>query len=220
MIEYIITIIRDFILPYGAFGVFFASIVEEVIAPIPSALVLTASGFFLIPDGSFFDSLGRIFIIIAIPGALGVTVGSLLFYGIAYTSGKPALIRWGRYFGVAWEDVEKLEKRFERGHVDEVALFTARTIPIIPSVVISSFCGFVRLPLKEYLVYSFLGTIVRAFFLGIIGWQVGDIYMRMAEYMNIIESFVFIFIIFAIIFFIARRLYMRRKIGGQENVNK
>ncbi len=182
-----------------------------MIAPIPSALVLTASGFFLIPDRSLFDSLWRIFIIIAIPGALGVTLGSLVVYGIAYTSGKPILIRWGKYLGITWGEIEKFEKRFESGYIDEVALFTVRAIPIIPSVVISSFCGLVRLPLKEYLVYSFLGTIIRAFFFGIIGWRVGDIYARMAGYFNAIESVAFIGIILVIFFFIAHRMRARRR---------
>ena len=39
MINNLILFIRDFLLPYGAIGVFLATVVEEIIAPIPSALV-------------------------------------------------------------------------------------------------------------------------------------------------------------------------------------
>lgn len=213
MISHLIELIRDVILPYGAIGVFFASIIEEVIAPIPSAFVLTASGFFLIPHGPLFESLWAIVITIAIPGALGVTIGSLFVYGIAYTYGKPALLRWGKYLGITWEEVEKFEKRFEKGYIDEIALFTARALPLIPSVVISSFCGLVRMPLKEYVLYSFLGTIIRGLFLGFIGWQVGDVYKKIATYLDAAEKFIFLFLFMAFLLFMGHRVYRRRMQG-------
>lgn len=184
--------IQNVLIPLGAVGVFAASILEEVIAPIPSALILTVAGFFLVPDHAWtFSSVRDLLFLVTIPGALGITIGSLLVYGIGYVSGKPLLLRWGRYFGISWHEVEKMEKRFERGYSDELTLFLVRAVPIIPSVIISAFCGLIRLPWKEYVLFSFLGTIVRAFILGAIGWQAGGLYVRFAGLISQAENGIF-----------------------------
>lgn len=210
MIESTIHFIQQFLLPYGAFGVFVASIIEEVAAPIPSALVLTSAGFFLIPNHAWsLHSLEVLLFTIAIPGALGVTIGSLLVYGIGYWSGKPVLERWGKILGISWADVGRVEEKFKNSHSDEVALFTVRAIPIIPSVVISTFCGLIRLPLREYLIFSFLGTIIRAFILAAIGWQVGAIYESIAQSISKAENFIIIGIAVFVIAYIGYRLYRR-----------
>ena len=214
--DHLITITRDVLLPYGALGVFWASIIEEVIAPIPSALVLTAAGFFLVPHGTLSESLRALFIIVAIPGALGITIGSLFIYGIAYISGKLALLKWGRYLGISWEDIENFEKRFEKGYMDELALFTVRALPILPSVVITAFCGLVRLPVKEYVIFSFLGLIVRAFTIGFIGWQVGNVYEKFAEKINTIENTLLILTVALVLLFIAYRIYRRQRKQSQK----
>ena len=52
----------------------------------------------------------KLFIYIVLPAALGVTVGSLFVYAIAYFAGKPFLERWGKYLGISWEDLEKTER--------------------------------------------------------------------------------------------------------------
>ena len=210
MITSLFNLIQQFLIPYGAWGVFLASVIEEIIAPIPSALVMTAAGFFLIPNHAWtFDALKTLVFTIAIPGALGVTLGSLIIYGLGYISGKPALIRWGGYFGLTWTDVENMEKNFSRGYSDELMLFLVRAIPIIPSVVISGFCGIIRLPLKEYVMYSFLGTIVRNIILAAIGWRVGAVYESIAVYIDKAENVIFILSGALMLGFIGYRIYKR-----------
>lgn len=211
MIESFIHYIQISLLPLGSAGVFIAAIIEEVIAPIPSVFVLTSAGFFLIENHAWtFATFQKILFIIAIPGAAGITLGSLLVYGIGYGAGKPLLERWGSYFGISWNEVEKMERRFEKGYSDEMTLFLVRAIPIIPSVVISTFCGLIRLPIKEYLLFSFLGTIVRAFILGVIGWQVGGVYSRFAAAVSSIENAIFVAVGIAGASFIAYR-YARKR---------
>lgn len=214
MIESLIHSIQTILIPLGAIGVFLASILEEVVAPIPSAFVLMTAGFFLVPDHAWtLASLGKIFFVIAIPGALGVTLGSLIVYGIGYWAGKPLLLEWGNYFGISWGEVEKMERRFERGYSDEVTLFIVRAVPVIPSVIISAFCGLIRLPVREYLVFSFLGMIIRAFVLALIGWQVGGVYERFAGFISQVENKVFAAAVIGGIFLIGYRI-MKKKTEG------
>jgi membrane protein DedA with SNARE-associated domain len=212
MINSFIHLIENFLVPYGATGVFAATVLEEVIAPIPSALVMLTSGFFLIQESAFsFSVFQKVFLLIALPGALGITIGSLVVYGLGYISGKPALLRWSSWLGFSWGDVEKIEAKFSKGYTDEILLFVFRAIPIIPSVVISGFCGFIRLPLFEYILFTFLGTIVRAFILGVIGWRVGQFYHEIAGHIDTFENSILILIGVSTAFFIGYRFFKRRR---------
>lgn len=190
MIADLINLITEVILPYGPLGVFIAALLEEVIAPIPSAVVQLASGFFFLSGGIDTVWVYNFVCIILIPISLGVSFGSLVVYGLAYSLGKPALIKWGKFFGVSWEEVKQLDTWFESSVADEIGLFILRTIPIIPSVAVSAAYGLVRFNIFKYIVITFMGTLVRAGILAVVGWQVGGVYLRYAEIIGRFESFV------------------------------
>ncbi len=212
MIEGIIDTIERILIPYGAFGVFIASVLEEVIAPIPSALVVMGAGFVLMKDALLtFESCSRLFLVIAIPASIGVTIGSLFVYGLSYWGGKPICQRWGKFLGLSWEDVEKAEKKFTAFKANELILFTVRTIPLVPSVAISAFCGLIRLNLGKYLLFTFLGTIIRAFILGFIGWQLGTAYKSTAEHISKYETYILIFLLAIMISFIVYKIIRARE---------
>ncbi len=103
---------------YGAMGVLFAAFLEEIIAPIPSSLVAMFAGFFLIPTGyTWLQAVVVAFSEVAIPMSIGITVGSLIFYAIAYFGGKPIIMRYGKWFGLNWSWIEKTEKKvYKRTH--------------------------------------------------------------------------------------------------------
>ena len=75
-------------IPLGAMGVFFAEIIEEVVVPIPSALVLFTSGFILLSGEVSYEFFKDLIFVITIPGALGLTLGSTVIYYLAYYGGK------------------------------------------------------------------------------------------------------------------------------------
>lgn len=58
----------------------------------------------------------------------------------------------------------------------------------MPSVVITTFSGVVRVPVGTYLLYTFLGTLVRASILGILGWQLGALYHTYAPQIDHLEK--------------------------------
>ncbi|MCH7730796.1 hypothetical protein IID21_04775 [Patescibacteria group bacterium] len=58
MIEKLTSLIQPIVVEYGAVGVFLATLLEEIIAPIPSPLVPLTAGFFLLPpDGAFLETI-------------------------------------------------------------------------------------------------------------------------------------------------------------------
>lgn len=178
------------ILAHGSLAVFFIGILEELIFILPSAAVFFAAGFFLIQESLPFSSaLFSSFIKIGIPAGAGVAIGSLFIYGVVYWGGKPAIERWGKYVGLRWGEIEAAEKKFISGYKDEILLFLFRALPIFPISVISAVCGLIRLPWKEFMLYTFLGATVRAGVSSFIGWRVGKAYVEYAAQFEAVEKY-------------------------------
>ncbi len=196
MIETVITFIEHTLVPYGALGVFVGSVIEEIVAPVPSTLVLLASGFLFLQASSFsLDYVSTLLFTVAFPAAAGMTIGSLVIYGIGYVSGKPALDRFGKYFGVSWTDVSAAQERFSGTVQDEITLVVLRSFPLVPNTVLNALCGLIRMPLPKYVLLSFVGFFIRALVLGFLGGQVGDVYDHYSGLFDSIEKYVLVGII-------------------------
>ncbi len=205
MIESFVDFIVANLLPLGGVGVFLASVLEEVVAPIPSALIMTMSGFVFVTGSVSLHSLYALVFKVAIPAALGVTLGSYVVFFAAKYGGKILIDRFGKYIGLYYSDIEKLSQKLQGTKRDELIIASARVIPIIPSVAISALCGIVNMSVYKYFVISFLGTFVRGLILGVVGWQVGNIYSKYATHISKIESFVLILIALGVVLFVAFR---------------
>jgi membrane protein DedA with SNARE-associated domain len=202
MIEGLLGFLEANILPLGVVGVFVASVVEEVVAPIPSALIMTMSGFIFVQGDLSWGVLWALIFKVAIPAALGVTLGSYVIYYAAKYGGKFIIERWGRYLGLYWKDIEKLRSRLSGTRKDELIIAIARIVPFVPSVAISAFCGILEMNIVKYTIISFVGVFFRGIVLGAIGWQAGNVYERYAETISSIENTVLISTIFAIAAFV------------------
>jgi len=205
---------------YGVLGVFFLSLIEEIVAPVPSSLVLMAAGFFLIPQGtSAGETLVPAFLEVIIPATVGLTIGALFIYSVAYLGGKPLVLRWGKLLGVTWEKLERAEARFAAGAMDEIIIFGLRAVPVTPNFLISAICGLVRYPVREFIVLTLLGSFTRATLMGFAGWSLGAAYVRYAEqlsaFTNLIGALIIIFLITAGVFLVVRRKAGKRAENGR-----
>jgi len=207
MTSQLIQLIESVVLPLGVLGVFLASVLEEVVAIIPSPIVQMGSGFLFF--GGQPITLGtslQMFLRVALPASAGVTLGSLAIYIPAYFGGKPAIDRWGKYIFVHWKDVEQAQGIFKKSWGDEAIIFMARALPIVPSVAIAALSGLLRVDVRTYLLFTFLGTLVRATFLGFVGWEAGSVYTQYSVYIDTFERVGAIALIAgALVFFLYRR---------------
>lgn len=204
------------VIPLGPFGVFLASIAEEVIAPIPSALVMMTAGFLFITGPVNLANIIKLAFFVGLPAGLGVALGSLWVYGVAYWGGKNFLDRCGKWIGLYWSDVEKMQTKFESGKTEELSIIGARIVPFVPSVAISAFCGFIRMKFWKYFLLTFIGMFLRGMVMGAIGWQVGNVYYKYAATISRFENIFLISIVLAGIICVAV-LFWRKKIGYIEN---
>ncbi len=210
MLAELTVFLEKFIITYGSWGIFLGSILEEIIAPIPSTAVIMGSSFFIMKNSQIsLQAFEMLLINIALPAAAGVTIGSLLIYGIVYYAGKSFVGRWGKYLGLSWEEIEKTEEKYSQNNLMELSIFTARALPIVPSIVISAFCGFIKYDLKKYITITFLGTLVKSFILGFMAWQFGSLYGTIESEIGLSEEIVVAVLVIALIALIVYKKYRK-----------
>ncbi len=211
---------------YGAWGVFLATIFEEIIVPIPSPMIPLAAGFFLLPSyHSFTQIIFEGIFVIGIPVAIGISIGSIAIYALGFFGGKPIIEKTKRWTGINWQDIEKTEARLTHSAGDEITLFVLRVLPFAPSVTISGFCGVIRYPVKKFLVITFLGTFFRALILGIIGWKVGELYVTYAGIISRFEKHIFLGVIILLLlgtgaYYISKKIKVRNNKQESSDVPK
>jgi len=195
----------------GQLSVFIGVMIEQIIVPIPSPLIIMGAGAILVPPGlSIPNAFLQIFWTIVLPGSIASTLGSYIGYMISYYGGKALVLRFQRLLGVDWEEIGNLEKRFQ-GKKEAIAIFFSRAIPVFPISLVSIFAGLLRVPLKPFTLYTFFGSIFRCFFLAFVGWWIGATYEKVATRLNSAETFVSILMLIGMVGVLAYLYYKLRK---------
>ena len=175
---------------YGQLSVFVGVMIEQIIVPIPSPLIVMGAGAVLIPpELSVPKAFLQILWIIVLPGAIASTLGSYIGYLISFYGGKALVVRLQRFLDVDWNEIENLEKRFQ-GKKEALSVFLSRAIPVFPISLVSIFAGLLRIPIKPFTLYTFLGSLFRCFFLGFVGWWIGATYEKVATHLDSVETIV------------------------------
>lgn len=137
--------------------VFIGALVEEVIAPIPSPLVMMLAG-----SISASQRISLLFILVlALIGAFSKTIGSFIIYVIADKAEDIIISKFGKFLGVSRSDTEGLGKFLGEGKREGFAIFLMRAIPVMPTAPVSVIAGLIKVNLRSYLFSTFLGLIVR-----------------------------------------------------------
>jgi membrane protein DedA with SNARE-associated domain len=184
---------------HGQLAVFIGVMIEQIIVPIPSPLIVMGAGAILIlPDLSIPNAFLQILWIIVLPGAIASTLGSYIGYMISYYGGKALVVRFQRFLDVDWEEIGHLEKRFQ-GKKEAISIFLSRAIPVFPISLVSIFAGLLRIPIKPFTLYTFLGSIFRCLFLGFVGWWIGATYEKVATRLDSAETFISILMLIGMV---------------------
>jgi membrane protein DedA with SNARE-associated domain len=137
--------------------VFIGALVEEVVAPIPSPLVMMLAGSISATQNS-----PLVFVLVlALVGAFSKTIGSLIIYLLADKAEDVLIDKYGKFLGVSHDDTEGLGKFLGEGKRDDIAIFLMRAIPIMPTAPVSVIAGLIKVKLRTYLMSTFFGLIVR-----------------------------------------------------------
>ena len=182
--------IMELMKAHGQLSVFIGVMIEQIIVPIPSPLIIMGAGAILIsPELSVPRALLQILWIIVLPGTLASTLGSYIGYMISYYGGKALVVRFQRFLDVDWKEIENLERRFQ-GKKEALSIFLSRAIPVFPISLVSIFAGLLRIPIRPFTLYTFLGSIFRCLFLAFVGWWIGATYEKVATRLDSAETII------------------------------
>lgn len=199
MVSEITQWIMELMRGHGQLAVFIGVMIEQIIVPIPSPLIILGAGAILIsPHLSISNALLQILWIIILPGSLGETLGSYIGYTISYYGGKALVVRFQRFLDVDWDGIANLQRRFH-GRKEVLSLFLFRAIPVFPISLVSVFAGLVRIPFRLFTLSTFLGAIFRCLFLGFAGWWIGATYERIATRLDSAETIISILMLIGMI---------------------
>lgn len=146
--------------------VFVGCFIEEVFSPIPSFVVLIPAGVAALVQGIGWWYLP----ILALFGATGRVLGSLILYFIADKSEDWLFGGGRRWFGVSHKQIERVGRRFSGTGRDLLVLFLLNAVPVLPTSLLSLTCGFIKINLRTFVVATFFGSATNAVFYMSLGY--------------------------------------------------
>lgn len=159
---------RDSVETAGYPGLAALILLENLVPPIPSELILPAAGFY-VGTGHFNYPLA------VLAATIGSVLGALIIYAIGRGGGRPLLLRYGGVLRVSHADMDRADEWFDRWGAWFV--FGGRMIPGLRSLV-SVPAGLSEMPLGRFALLTAAGSAIwNAALIGA-GWALGSNYDR------------------------------------------
>ena len=214
MFQSIIHHIEPLILTYGAVGVFLASVTEEMIAPIPSTIVVFTAGLIIGHGLEEQQVMWALLLKVILPASAGMALGSLFPYFVARAGERMVIDRFGKYLGIDWSTIEKMKAWSSKTCSDEVIIFGTRALPGFPTMAVSILAGLAQIPVLEYLLYTFLGCLIRTSLLSAAGWLGGRQYGFLMEFFSASEDRILVILIAALCSACVAWMILRQRKGA------
>lgn len=182
----------------GAIGVGLLILLENVVPPIPSEVILPLAG--------YRASTGAFNVVaVWIAATLGALVGALILYGLGAWLGYERLHRLAghRWFILASQkDIDRGDKLFDT-HGGKIVLL-ARCVPLVRSIV-SVPAGLSGMPILRFSLFTAIGSgIWNAVFIGL-GWFLGENWDQVEQYLGPISYVVVGLLLVGLVVLIVRR---------------
>ncbi len=183
-----------------------AMFLENIIPPIPSEIIMPLGGFFVYQQKLNFYTL-------VLWGLFGTIAGSMPWYYLGKLVNEKRLSNFldknGKYVGITSNDLAKSKIWFDKYGVSLV--FWGRLIPGIRTL-ISVPAGMELMPLRKFLIWTTLGSLIWILLLTYAGFVFGENYKIIETYLDQIKYIVkpillLVFIYFLIKFFL--KIYKR-----------
>lgn len=159
---------------YGYFGMFLGMVLEAVIIIIPSEAILATGG--ILASKNIFTFWNAFLV-----GLLGSVFCATLIYLMGYIGGKPFIKKYGKYFFMKEEDIEKSDSWFNKYGL--YAALIGRNFPIVRTL-ISLPIGIMRLSFTKFLIYTIIGSIPWTFVFVYVGYALGSNWVVINDYVS------------------------------------
>lgn len=160
----VVNFIQHTISTMGPLGVSLLMAIESCNVPLPSEAILPFAGY-LVSKGTFSIHAA------AFAGAFGCVLGSIPSYYLGYFGGRPFVEKYGKWFLISKHDLEMADKWEQK--YGNLAFFICRMLPIVRTF-ISLPAGILKADLKQFVLFTFLGSLIWSYPLVYVGMKLGE----------------------------------------------
>lgn len=159
MVEILIPFLEEmsrYGLSWGPILVLIFMTVESSFIPFPSEIVMIPAGF-MAARGEFYpgSNVWYAFLLAIACGVAGSLLGASINYFLSVKLGRPFLHRWGKYFFLAPEKLERAEAIFRE--YGDITTFVCRLIPVVRQL-ISIPAGVSRMNVMRFAAFTLAGA--------------------------------------------------------------
>ncbi len=181
---------------YGYLGMFLGMVLEAVIIAIPSELILATGG--ILASKKIFSFQGAFLI-----GLLGSVFCAIVIYFMGYLGGIPFIKKYGKYFYMKEEDIEKSDSWFLKYGM--LSALIGRNFPIVRTL-ISLPIGLTHQSFWKFLLYTTIGSIPWTFAFVYVGYTLGENWIILSTYVGYLKTPIRILIGLGILLFLYKKI--------------
>ena len=170
IVAYVITLITSTILKVQYPGIFVLMMLEGMLLPIPSEVVMVFGGYLLYENELPPYSFAPAFAILLIVGTVGNLVGALLAYLIGDKGGAEFVKLYGKKIGISEKTIDRVNIWFNK--YGEVSVFVTRLVPIFRTF-ISIPAGLGRMKISKFISFTVIGMVIWDTILIYLGYTLG-----------------------------------------------
>ncbi len=193
----------------GYLGIIILMAIESACVPLPSEVIMPFAGALTLVQASSRHGIPPLNLyLVALAGAFGCLLGSVVSYVVGAYGGREFIFRWGKYILLRRRDVEQAEKWFDKR--GEITVFLARLLPVVRTF-ISLPAGIARMKFSRFVLLSFLGSLPWCLALAWLGVLVRGHISELKAYFHGADAI--IVLIFAVLFI----LWLKHHLRPEEN---
>ncbi|MCJ7515154.1 MAG: DedA family protein [Dehalococcoidia bacterium] len=202
MVLNILEFITQLIASWGYAGIFVTMTLESALIPIPSEAV--------IPFAGFLAYMGEMNIwLIVLVSSLANLTGSIIAYEAGKYLGRGFIERYGKYVLLNMEHLRMIENWFEK--YGSLTVLFSRMLPLVRTVNALP-AGMGKMNFPKFCIFTFIGSIPWNLALVLVGYKLKENWSILEKYSLYIDILA-VFIVAAVIFYIARRIRLSTKSG-------
>ena len=199
--DFVFSLIENF----GYFGMFLGMVLEAVIIVIPSEAILATGG--ILASRGVFSFFGAFLI-----GLVGSVFCAIVIYFMGYFGGRPFIRKFGKYFFMKEEDIERSDSWFLRYGM--FGALIGRNFPIIRTL-ISLPIGIMRMSFFKFLIFTIIGSVPWTFLFVYLGYALGNSWIYVSAKISWLKLPIKVLLGFIVIFYfynkITKKLITREK---------
>lgn len=203
MIEKIITLLAGFIIAtisrIGYGGVVLLMAIESACIPLPSEIIMPFAGYLVFTGEMELWA-------VALAGAAGCVLGSLVAYYAGAWGGRPVVEKYGKYILVSAHDLAIADRWFQR--YGDITIFAGRLLPVIRTFIAFP-AGISKMRIGRFIIYTFVGSYIWSWGLAWIGMKLGESWNTLGVYFHRFDAVIGVILLAGLIWYVRRHFNHR-----------